>query len=87
MEKEYLILQVYRNLTDGLWDIALPVKNEYIVPTPSKDQNFTALQPISEHSISVIILKSDTKTDLASYIHAACFSPSQSPFTKSINNN
>ena len=57
MKYEYLTLQGKRNLTDGLWDIALLVQNKYIVPKTSKDQDFTVLQPMSEHSLSVIIRK------------------------------
>ena len=87
VKKEYLILQVNRNLTDVLWDIILPVQNKYIVPTPSKGQDSTVLQPIPEHSILVIIRKSETKIDLASYLHAACFSAVHSNFTKFISNN
>ena len=33
-----LILQRKINLTDGLWDIALPVQNKYIFLQPSTDQ-------------------------------------------------
>ena len=84
---EDLILQEKRNLTGGLWYIALPVPNIYIVPKPSKNQYFTVFQPIPEHSLSVIIRKIDTKTDLASYLHAACFSPVHSVFIKYIRNN
>ena len=58
-----------------------------IVPKPSKDQDFTGFQPIPEHSISVIIRKNETKTDLFSYLHAACFSTVHSTLIKSIKNN
>ena len=33
-----LVLQRKINLTDGLWDIALPVQNKYIFLQPSTDQ-------------------------------------------------
>ena len=46
MKDEYLILQEKRNLTGGLWNIALPAQNKYMVPQHSKYKNFSLFRPI-----------------------------------------
>ena len=87
MKDEDLILQGKRNLTGGLWDIAIPVKKKSRVPQPSKYQEFTVFQPIIEHSLSVLIRKNETKTYLVSYIYASWFSPLNSALIKAIKSN
>ena len=57
MKDGYLILQVKVSLTDGFWDITLPVQKKYVVPKLSKYQYFTVFQSIPEHLRSVVIRK------------------------------
>ena len=83
MKDEYLILQGNRNLTDGLWDIELPLQKIYKVPKPIKFQDS---QRIPKHSLSEMIRKNETKKDLSLYLNATCFSPVHSTFIKSIKN-
>ena len=68
-----VVMRGFRNQQDGLWDI-----------------------PITKHSnapglllpkLSVIMRKDKTKADLATYLHAACFSPTTDTFIKAIKNN
>ena len=49
----------------------------------SKEYSKTDLAPAAP-SMSVIIKKKQTHTDLASYLHAACFSPVKSTFSQAI---
>ena len=64
------ILQGRCNLTDGLWDIPIPI--------PSQNKN-------NEH-ISIIIPKNNTKKDLVQFYHAAMFSRVKATFIKAIRN-
>ena len=64
----------FRNQQDGLWDI----------PITRHHQNFPRLL---SPKLSVIIRKDKTKADLATYLHAACFSPTTDTFIKAIKNN
>ena len=80
MKDQELILQGTRNYNDGLWDITLP---QHDLNTPRIDQHLKK----TTSSLAVIIRKNETKTDLATYLHAACFSPVVSTFIKAINNN
>ena len=91
-----LILQGFRsNSGDGLWDIPIPSPStssklstiqsdspdKIITPTQLK----TPLQP--SPSMNVIIRKATTAKDLATYLHAASFSPTKDIFFKAIKNN
>ena len=73
-----LLLQGFRNNTDGLWDVLFPVLSKQ---TPNVKVDKTKSQ-----SINYIIQSDKCKLDLANYFHACCFSPCISTFTKAINN-
>ena len=64
------IIKGYRNSTDGLWDIPIPV----YLKSPKK-----------QHA-SVIIQKQTNKKDLIQFYHAACFSPTIATFLKAVKN-
>ena len=68
-----LILQGYRNLHDGLWDVSFTDK----IP-PSKTKNLVA---------NAIIRKDKSKSDLANFYHASLFSPTLVTLQNAINNN
>ena len=67
-----LILQGFRNKTDGLWDIPIP-------------QNLPLQQPQQKLNV-VTNVHQPTKT-LIQYLHAALFSPSKSTLLQAIRNN
>ena len=72
-----LLLQGIRNKFDGLWDVMFPI--------------LSGTTHINEHktkteSINYIIQADKSKTDLAQYLHACCFSPCVSTFQKAIRN-
>ena len=71
-----LLLQGFRNKYDGLWDILFP-------KIASNTENTVKTK---NHSINYIIQADKTKTELAKYLHACCFSPCISTFSKAINN-
>ena len=73
-----LILQGFRNNTDGLWDVLFPVL--------SSQTNNIIDDKTKRHSINYIIQSDKCKIDLAKYLHACCFSPCISTFTKAIQN-
>ena len=71
------IIEGYRNITDGLWDIVIPTKQTCAKPPPISE---------NKNKLNVIINKATTKENLIKFLHAACFSPSPSTFIKAINN-
>ena len=77
------ILQGFRNRQDNLWDIPL-IKHPQLPPL--QPAPVKCILP-SDQKINVIIRKDKTKMDLATFLHAACFGPSTSTWTKAINNN
>ena len=73
-----------RNYQDGLWDVNL---------TPHQAQSSTLnvniqqrLNQEQQYKANVIIQKSQTKADLAKYLHATCWSPTPSTFLRAIKN-
>ena len=62
-----IILQGTRNIYDKLWDIEIPTKHKI----------YKSIQPTPSQNINIIIRKRQTKKDLATYLHAACFAPTQ----------
>ena len=71
-----LVLQGYRNKSDGLWDIPLPhnpIKNSNII------QRYN-----NKYSINAIIRKDISVHKLANYLHGCAGSPSLSTFQKAI---
>ena len=72
-----LLLQGFRNTKDGLWDVLFPKLASQSKPL----QNKTKIQ-----SMNYIIQSDKSKHDLATYLHACCFSPCLSTFTRAIQN-
>ena len=63
---------------DGLWDIPITQGNTTINPAP-KLQN---TPNINNQTMNVIIRKDKAASELATYLHAACFSPVLHTFIK-----
>ena len=95
-----VLLQGFRNLDDGLWDISLPqikylptTKCEALLFRQKQTKNHS-LNNIPIHSViknlntklNVIIHKNSTKVELAQFLHGACFSPPKSAFVQAIKN-
>ena len=74
IKNQEVVMRGFRNQQDGLWDI----------PITRHHPNFPVLL---SPKLSVIIRKDKTKADLATYLHAACFSPTTDTFLKAIKNN
>ena len=72
-----LLLQGFRNTTDGLWDVLFPK----LASHSNRLQNKTKIE-----SMNYIIHTDKSKHDLANYLHACCFSPCLSTFTRAIQN-
>ena len=51
------------------------------------ESTYTATALDKEHKLSIIIRKKQTQHDLVRYLHAACFAPVPSTWTKAIRNN
>ena len=64
------IMKEYRNSTNGLWDIPIPIH----------------LTPPRKQHVSVIIQKQTNKQDLIQFYHAACFLPTIATFIKAVKN-
>ena len=79
VKNKNIILEGTRNASDKLWDIDIPVQ------TPKT--NYQVLRPTPSNSINVIIRKRQTKQDLATYLHAACFGPKISTLIRAVKNN
>ena len=73
-----LILQGKRNNTDGLWDV--------IFPTFDKSTTIKTMDKNKTESVNYIIHSDQSKLDLGKYLHACCFSPCLSTFTRAIRN-
>jgi hypothetical protein len=69
------ILQGKRNITDGLWDIAIPSTRALPRHTPP-----------SHPQLNAIIRKDLSKTQLVQYLHGCCGSPVLSTWKKAIKN-
>ena len=74
-----LLIQGFRNSSDGLWDVLVPT-----LTTNSSD--IIDHHKTKTQSINYIIQADKCKTDLAKYYHACCFSPCISTLTKAIQN-
>ena len=74
IKNQEVVMRGFRNQQDGLWDI----------PITRHHQNFPRLL---SPKLSVIIRKDKTKADLATYLHAACVSPTADTFIKAIKTN
>jgi hypothetical protein len=72
------ILQGPRNRTDGLWDLKIPTTTTMHKNKPTTTNLL--------HSANAIIRKDQTKTTLATYLHASAGYPAISTFTKAIKN-
>ena len=70
------ILSGTRNTTDGLWDIP--------IPSPTSKQENTLFT--STHQANAIILKNQSKTELAQYLYGCCGSPVITTWKKAIKN-
>ena len=89
------IMRGIRNPTDGLWDIPLPSRKfssppstHHTPPSYTTNKKFNVINIVASHpSLAVIIRKDTTKSDLAQYLHAACFSPVLNTWEKAIKNN
>ena len=92
-----ILLQGYRNQSDGLWDITLPQKmpikiNALIFQKNQiKNKKFTSLPlknviNVINAKLNVIIHKNSTKNELSTYLHAYCFCPTKATFMKAIKN-
>ena len=84
-KKQNIILTGKRNNSDGLWDVELSQNGT----THNSGKNMLPLhtQPnATEYKANVIIRKSQTKLELAQYLHAACWSPPISTFVRAIKN-
>ena len=57
----------------------------YMYKQTRKDASQYAPITLQSPSMAVIIQKKKTHTELAQYLHAACFSPVKSTFEKAIN--
>jgi hypothetical protein len=74
-----IILEGYRNHSDGLWDVPIPQPK---LPKPIQQH-----QPYLKHqhsSANIIIRKDKTKMELIQWLHASCGSPKQSTFIKAV---
>ena len=107
-----ILLQGYRNNSDGLWDITIPqkiptkinatknmptklnallFKNDHFKnvfehhPTLLKTPIKSVVNKINQ-KLNLIMHKNTTKTELATYLHACCFSPTASTFITAIKN-
>ena len=72
-----LLLQGQRNDNDGLWDVMFPRLSNNSIANEDKTK---------KHSLNYIIQSDKSKFELAQYLHACCFSPCLSTFTKAIQN-
>ena len=79
-----IVLSGFRNHNDGLWDIPIRQNSQVksTIPLTGKP-----LQPLLSQYLSVIIQKDKPRHDLATYLHAACFSPTKATFLRAISNN
>ena len=71
-----IIIEGNRNVTDGLWDVKLPMHPTQLLHPRLPEH----------HSINYIITKDKTKTQLAQYLLATAFSPALSTFKHAIDN-
>ena len=62
---------------DGLWDLHIPTYNHRTLQLPPS---------VESHQINAIILKNQTKTELATYLHASAGFPAVSTFVQAIKN-
>ena len=84
IKDDKVVLEGFRNSHDGLWDI--PIRSS--LQFKSSDHKISPfLLPDKSHKLQVIIKKHQPATELAQYLHAACFSPVISTWIKTINNN
>ena len=69
-KNDLLVLKGFRNRNDGLWDVPLP-------QTQQELYNHHKVHAIihKKSKLNVILKKSTTKSDLAQFYHACCFSP------------
>jgi hypothetical protein len=86
IKEDTMILRGTRNTTDGLWDVELKRSPPHTPATPMIQKQISTIVPDIRYKANVIIRKSQTKTDLAKYLHATCWSPSKSTFLNAINN-
>ena len=77
-----IVIQGQHNMNDGLWDIPVSQSPESTKLTP-----ITNVAQPQQHKLGVIIRKKQKKIDLVKYLHAACFSPEPSTFTRAIKRN
>jgi hypothetical protein len=75
-KNQQCVLQGHRNITDGLWDIA--------IPTPSGAQPNIPLSP--RQHLNAIIRRDLSKTQLVQYLHGCCGSPVLSTWKQAIKN-
>ena len=107
-----ILLQGYRNKSDGLWDITLPqnmptkIKSTTNIPikcnallfkkdhfiNDTKNHQILLKTPVKSvvnkinQRLNLIMHKNTTKTELATYLHACCFSPVPNTFINAIKN-
>ena len=78
---KHIIMTGQRNNQDGLYDVSMSQNN---ATQPVHPSTSSSSQPV--YKANVIIQKSQTKSDLAKYLHACCFSPAPSTLIRAINN-
>ena len=75
-----VILKGNRNTTDRLWDITIPtIRNNTQASQPQ--------HPPMIHQANIIIQRNQAKSQLAEFLHAACYAQTKSTFIKAIKNN
>ena len=97
IKKSKCINKGFRNSSNGLWDVHIPhIKSvsksalthplKQSISSDTAHQNVHVPQSKQHHTVNAIIWKTQTKSELWSYLHGCCGSPALSTWRRAIKN-